>query len=716
MPTDNALATKNWNRYAWLRDNGHQAFVDKVDKCERFFAGDQWDRADKAKLDLLRRPALTINKILSTISNVMGEQIYNRSEISFRPRNGAPQDVAEILTKVFKHISDNNQLDWKRSDMFADGIIGSRGFLDVRLGFDDSMRGEVQIENLNPKNVVIDGDADAYDPDEWGELFITKWVTADEIAILYGKEDAELLRNRDSAFAYGYDSVDQVRDRFGDPSDPTYSGGGDYSNVTRNIRLLERQYRMIDRQKHFVSPETGDMRPIPADFDRNRIAFFVEKFGFQVTTKLVRRIRWTVTADDVRLHDDWSPYKHFTVVPFFPYFRRGVTIGLVENLLGPQELLNKSTSQELHVINTSANSGWKVKTGSLTNMTTAELEEKGAMTGLVIETNDDVDKSVQKITPNQVPTGLDRVTYKAEEHIKTISGVSDSMQGFDREDEAAKAIQAKRQAGSTNLVKPLDNLVRSDFILARNTLDLVQEFYTEERLLSITHDNLSADTETFEVNKVDAYGRITNDLTVGEYSVVVSSVPRRETLEDSPFEQAVALLQLGVPIPHSVLLDSSRLNNKSDVLKQMQGDQESPEAQAKAERQRRVEEAEAAKAEGEAAQKAADAGLKRAKTEETMVKAQVLANTPPDAPEKGNPELEMAQAQHDADLSEREFEHKRQLDFMKLGQQERLASDKLRLQAQENAQQRADQRALMHQQAAMNAQRPDSRQPTNGLR
>ena len=72
MPTDSALATKNWNRYAWLRDNGHQDYVDKAEKCERFFAGDQWDRADKARLNLLRRPALTINKILSTIGNVMG--------------------------------------------------------------------------------------------------------------------------------------------------------------------------------------------------------------------------------------------------------------------------------------------------------------------------------------------------------------------------------------------------------------------------------------------------------------------------------------------------------------------------------------------------------------------------------------------------------------------------------------------------------------------
>ena len=40
---------------------------------------------------------------------------------------------------------------------------------------------------------------------------------------------------------------------------------------------------MLDSQKHFVSPETGDMRAIPEEFDRNKIAWFVEKYGFQVT-------------------------------------------------------------------------------------------------------------------------------------------------------------------------------------------------------------------------------------------------------------------------------------------------------------------------------------------------------------------------------------------------------------------------------------------------
>ena len=715
MPIDTELATKQWVRYAWARDNGHAQFVQKAEKCDAFFRGDQWEKADKALLENQRRPALTINKILSTISNVLGEQIYNRAETSFRPRSGSPTEVADILTKVFKQISDNNQLDWKRSDMFADGIITSRGFLDVRIGYGDSMQGEVVIDNLNPKNVIIDPDGEEYDPDSWSEVFTTKWVTADDIAVLYNKEDAEYLRNREqSFFPYGYDSIQAYRDRFGDRFNPMYNGDYDNSSVMRNIRLIERQYRMLDRQKHFVDPTTGDMRPIPDDFDREKIAFMRQQFGLEVTTKLVRRIRWTVIADNVRLHDDWSPYKHFTVVPYFPYFRRGTTLGLVENLLGPQELLNKVSSQELHVINTTANSGWKVKSGTLTNMTVEELEQKGAQTGLVVEVNE-ID-GIEKIQPNQVPTGLDRITYKAEEHIKTISGVSDSMQGFDREDVAAKAIQAKRQAGSTNLAKPLDSLTRTDHILARNILDLVQQFYTEERIMTITHDEATGETETFAVNQVTPAGQIVNDLTLGEYDVVVSSVPRRETLEDSQFEQAVALREMGVMIPDSVLIDASRLVNKKDVIRAMEGDKNSPEAQEAAELQRRAQAAEVAKAEGEAAQKAADAQLKGAKTQETIVKAQVLANTPPEAPQQGNPELEAAKAQHEADLAEREFEHRRVLDYQKLGLQRQQHNDKLALQAQQAAQERMDRRAEASREAAMAAQKPQTNQPTKGLR
>ena len=277
MPVNTALATQVWNRYTWLRDNGHLDYVKKAAKCEDFFAGLQWDQSDLALLKAQRRPALTINKIISTISNVMGEQIFNRTDIAFKPRNeGATSEVADALTKVFMQIADNNQLGWARSDVFTDGIVTSRGFFDVRLDFTDSLRGEVRIEQLNPKNVLIDADADEYDPDKWNDVLITKWMSPDQIELLYGKADADLLRSRtDSYYPYGYDSIDTNRDRFGSaraigwPLNTVTQQ--EYNNV-RNIRVIERQWKKLDKVLHFVDLETGDTRQVPGDWDDERIS------------------------------------------------------------------------------------------------------------------------------------------------------------------------------------------------------------------------------------------------------------------------------------------------------------------------------------------------------------------------------------------------------------------------------------------------------------
>lgn len=712
MPQDADLAQRMWYRYIWCRDNGHMQYLLKHDKCERFFAGDQWEETDLALLREQRRPAMTINKIISTLSTVFGEQIHNRNEIGFRARNGSARDTAETLTKVFKQISDNNQLDWKRSDMFADGCIGSRGFLDVRLGFNDSTQGEVVIDKINPKNVIIDPDAEDYDPDTWGEVFVTKWMTCDDIAILYNKDDADQLRGREqSFFPYGYDSIEAFRDRFGVRLNPIYGGSYQDTNVLRNIRVIDRQYRKMDNQKHFIDPATGDMRPIPDSWSRDKIAAIREQHRLEVVKKLVRRIRWTVIADSFVLHDDWSPYKHFTIVPYFPYFRHGRTIGLVENLLGPQEILNKVSSQELHVVNTSANSGWKVKAGALINMTVEELEQRGAQTGLVMELSE-ID-GAEKITPNPTPQGLDRLTYKAEEHIKSISNISDSMQGFDREDVAAKAIQTKRQAGTLNLAKPLDGLIRTDFILARNILDLVQEFYTEPRILTITKDRMTGETEEVPINQVTPEGEIVNDLMIGEYDVIVSSTPVRESLEDTQFDQAVALKQLGVGIPDSVLIESSKLMRKQEILKQMEGDKDSPEAQAQALLQKRAQEAEVAKAEGEAASKSADAKLKLAKADKETVAAQKEAATPPEAGDSAAAQLEKVERDYEIGLQKLQLEREKAKAEIEM-QREKTAAE-LQIKSQNEAEKRRTERVQAVIAARQQAQQPQqSQQPPQG--
>ena len=661
MPTDQKIAHDVWVRYQFLRDNGHLNFVNKSNKCEDFFLGMQWSASDLALLKSQRRPALQINKIISTMSNVLGEQIFNRTDTAFKPRNeNATVDVASALTKVFMQVSDNNQLPWVRSDVFFDGVVSGRGFFDVRLDFTDTLVGEVRVEQLNPKNVLIDADADSYDPDQWSDVIVTKWMSPDQVEMLYSKADADLVRGEQGQFSpYTYDSVDRNRDRFGTPR-AVMPGLGPMTDKTsaRNVRVIERQWKKLDKVVHFVDVNTGDARPIPKDMDEAQIAAHLEKNPDLTTTKkLIHRIRWTVIAGSVVLHDDWSPYKHFTVVPYFPHFVRGRTVGLVENLIDSQELLNKSSSQELHIVNTTANSGWKIKKSSLTNMTLGELENRGATTGLVLELTDIND--AEKIQPNQVPSGLDRISYKAEEHIKTISAISDYQTGNPREDVSAKAVQTNKSSGQSNLAKIMDNLGRTDHMLARNILDIIQQYYTEQRLIRITTDKLTNAMEEMSVNEITPEGVITNDLSLGEYSVVITTQPERDTFEETQFDQAIRLrMDAGIQIPDTYIIGASRLKDKAKIIEAMEGDKTSPEAQAKAALDQRAQEAQVATLEAEARSKDADATLKHAKAQKESVMSQKEANTPP---EDNGAEAKMQEIQMDFELGMKKLEAEMEL-------------------------------------------------------
>lgn len=688
MPVNDKVASETWYRFRWCVEHGHYPFLLKADRCEKFFAGLQWEESDLNSLKLQKRPALTINKIISTVSTIMGEQIYNRNETTYRPSgNGANSEVADALTKVYLQVAQQNQLSWVRSDVFADGIIRSRGFYDLRMDFSENIQGDIAITRQNSKNVVIDPDADEYDPDKWNDVFVTKWMIPADIELLYNKEDAEYLRSKEmSLFPYAYDSIERVRDRFAGPQlQSSYYGLLDTAHVRRSVRVLERQFHLLSTQKHFVDRQTGEMRPIPDGWDRDHIARVIEKAQGQidVISRKIKRVRWTVTADNVVLHDDWSPYKHFTIIPYFPHFRYGTTVGIVESLLGSQELLNKTSSQELHIVNTSANSGWKVKSGNLINMTIEELEQGGAKTGLVVEVNDIA--QIEKIQPNNVPQGIDRISYKAEEHMKSISGVSDSMQGFDREDVAAKAIAFKKQSGATNLVKVMDNLERTDFILGRNILDLVQTFYTDERTVHITHSDATAESEEIVVNQYDATtDTILNDLTLGEYGVIITSSPDRATMEDSQFEQAKSLKELGIAIPDEVLIENSRLFRRAEIIKQMKDAANTPEAQQKAKLQMRAMEANVAKLEGEAKEKQTKSALDEARAGKETVETQNLAQG--DSGEAQKLQFEQARLEMDRERMQAELQLKREEATAKLQFEREKHEQEMEMRRQEAAQ------------------------------
>ena len=573
---EHMIASGQWDRYVRARDNGHLDYIEMAKKCDSYYRGDQWAAEDIAALDQAGRPALTINTILPTVNTVLGEQSSRRADVKFKPRKGGDGDIANTLTKLFMQISDNNKMDWIEQQVFSDGLIlDGRGYFDVRIDFSDSTEGEVRITAKDPLDILIDPDAKEYDARTWNEIFETKWMTLDEIEELYGKDKADKLQFiAENGNSFGRDSVEYEETRYGDIDTredflgAQIPGEEEYRNV-RALRVIERQHRKLTKSDFYVDPTTGDQRRVPENWNERKVKAFAKEHGLAVITKMVKQVRWTVTCDKVVLHDDWSPYDDFTLVPFFAYFRRGRPFGMVRNLLSPQEQLNKIASQELHIVNTTANSGWMVESGSLVGMTPDDLEEHGAETGLVLEYARGT-TAPQKIQPNTIPTGLDRIGQKAAANIKAISGINDSMLGTDSAEVSGIAIQAKQNRGAIMIQVPLDNLNKTRQHLAEKILNLIQRFYTEQRIVQITNeDDPLKPREPMVINEMTPEGRIVNDLTIGEYDVIISTAPARDSFDEIQFAEALSLRNAGVMIPDDAIVEYSHLARKGELAKRI---------------------------------------------------------------------------------------------------------------------------------------------------
>jgi len=672
------IARRQWESYTRARDHGHTDYIEIAKQCDAFYRGEQWDEADIATLDDQGRPALTINTILPTINTVIGEQSTRRADVQFKPRGAGMQEVADVLTRLYMQISDNNKLDWIESQVFSDGLIQDRGWFDVRIDFSDHIHGEIRVTQKDPLDIIIDPDAKEYDPKSWNEIFETKWMSIDDIEEVYGQDKADRLRViAEVGSTLGSDSIEYEEERYGD----TYSGeyASDYPNnpeearAVRSIRVVERQHYKLKECMFYTDPVTGDQREVPYEWGKRKREKFADDFGLYIVTKTVKKVRWTVTADTVVLFDDWSPYDSFTLVPYFPYWRRGKPFGMVRNLLSPQEQLNKISSQELHIVNTTANSGWVVESGSLSGMTADDLEEHGAETGLVLEFNRG-STPPSKIPPNQIPTGLDRISQKAALNIKTISGISDAMLGTDSPEVSGIAIQAKQNRGVLMIQVPLDNLKKTRHYLAEKILNLVQSYYTEERIIQITDE-----TDPYKqrvpmvVNQMTPEGRIVNDLTLGEYDVVINDAPARDNFDEVQFAEAIELRKVGVPIPNDLIVEYSHLAKKAmvaDRIRQIEGT--APPTPEQVQLQQFQAEAAIRQTQLEIAKLEAEVQNLQASTQLSMAKAQGEAT---------EPQMKVAELQSKLQMKREELDLRERLSSMtndmRKGQTETQAAAKL---------------------------------------
>jgi len=586
----------------WLRAaEPHAKWAKLARKCINYLEGQQWDEETMALLRSLKRTSLTINKINPLYRLVMGYQSSNRMDVSFLPTSDAmaTEDVAKLLTNIFKSESNRTDLKFIDSEVFSDGISGGRGFWDMRLCFEDNDFGEWKPTAADPFSVFLDPDGNTYDI-EGSCKYVQEsvWTDLDSINSTYGSDAAKACENLyspnyTSSMLHYFGSEDISPERyFGSYTDDKAmnSFADVYYNdfvdrQAKRLRLLDSQYKITVVAPCFVDLETGDKQVIPDEWlkpeNQHKIQAALD-YGMahnnplKIVRRPVTRTRWTVSCADVTLFDQWSPFETYTKVGFFPYFRRGKTRGMMEDLLDPQDEINKKRSALTDILNRNANSGWIYEENTLDATQEENLRKFGASPGINVKWKRTAKNSEapRRLEPGGYPQGLDRLEEKNSEDLNGISGINESAMGQMDRVVSGRALEARQRQAVLSIQLYSDNFTRSKKLQGRNALSIFQRHYTEARIFRITNEDSTI--AKYEINKKAVMGdnaasQIVNDITVGKYSVNVDEVPMSATFKQAQFEETMELLQKLGPIGAAVaqmnpglIIDQSSIPRKQE--------------------------------------------------------------------------------------------------------------------------------------------------------
>jgi hypothetical protein len=575
---------------------GMAKWAEEAKKCTDMTEGAQWTPEALAVLEAQDRKAFKWNEIAPIVRLVLGYQRSTKTDLKITPswQGSATTQTADALTSILKQLAENCQQSYVDTEVFMDGIITGRGFYDARLNFEDNELGEVFITSSDPFSTILDPDGDQYDLNELNYIIDDRWVTIDEVESVYGPDAGMMLRPLFSAAGMAGLPNSSLSALLQTAAPWRYFGGAketfgsrtlesyylqSYDPARKNIRLLDCQSYVRCRRRYWIDLETGRKEPVDDSWTPQQVQAVLDwsnqkyqAMGKQSPIRLVvrpgKRIRWTTMVGDIVVYDGWSPYKTYTKIGFFPWFRRGKTMGMVSDMIEPQEAINKMGSSEMDIVARSANSGWKYHHDSLTAEEKDRLQEEGASPGYNMEWKGSVPP--ERIEPGAPPTQLEHLQLRNRDSLKSISGINDSALGQIDRVQSGVAVEARQRQSVISVQVYMDNFSRSKELLGRKELELIQDHYTETRTYRLMGDD--GKNQQVTINEKLESGEIRNDVTNGEYKFVVDETPLAKSFASAQFDETMSLIQNGVlniqiPAVRDQIIDLSSLPNK-DQLKQ----------------------------------------------------------------------------------------------------------------------------------------------------
>ena len=478
----------------------------------KFASGDQWPTEIQNSRNLEARPCLTINKIDPYIRQVTNQQRQARPRIKVHGTNTSSNEkLAEILTGVIRHIEVNSDADQAYDTAFDYSVRMGWGYFRVITDYirDDSFDQEIYIRPIdNPFTVYFDPNSILPDGSDADRCLITTVLEKKIFEEMYPDADLGNFTLRGT----GDDSAEWI--------------------MKDDIRIAE--YFYTERKAAKLLQLSDGTTVYEDELPDKQILAMAGITIVGERDSMRKQIKWCkLTAMEVLEERTW-PGKYIPIVPVYGQQlvieSKRKKYGLVRNAKDPQRMLNFWQTSITESVALAPKAKWVMAEGQdeghEMEWASANIKSSPVLRYKQKDIEGVPAPAPIRLQPEPPPAGILAASDSINNDLQAVLGIFDPNQ-MPSGNLSGKAINGQQQQIDLTNFHYFDNLTRSIRYAGKILLDLIPKIYDHERVMRIIGYDNQPELVVLNQRTVDDAGvtKILNDVTVGEYDVVMETGP-----------------------------------------------------------------------------------------------------------------------------------------------------------------------------------------------
>lgn len=513
-----------------------------------FYDGDQHDEEDIIVLRERGQEPFVYNRTKPTIDWIKGTE--RRTKVDFRilPREKSDAKDAEVKTSLCKYVADTSKAEFIRSRAFGDAAISGLGWVELGVRSDVSEE-PIYVAYEDWRNVWYDPLSVELDLSDARFLFREKWVDVDYAKAMFPDRKDLIEASSVTGGAttlVDYDAVDDVSSE----QDLYDAASGVRQESRSRVKLTEFWYRVPCSCQVLQGKSLGPLAGMKYEKDNPAHEVLISEGHASVYDAIKREMRCQVFCDAGVLQDELSPYRHgkFPIVPIWGYRKKrdNSPYGAVRQVIDPQRDLNKRASKSLFLLSSN-----QVVADDDAVQDWDELAEEVARPDGIIKKKPNSQLDI--IRQDRLADAHINLMDRDAKYIEAIAGVTDEQLGRETNARSGEAIYARQNQGTVVTAELFDNLRYSIQLQGEIILSLIEQYYTDEKVIRITGSR--GQTEFIPVNQRTDSG-VLNDVTASQADFVVDTMAFNGSVRQASFEAMQAMIgQIGDPQIQLMLID-----------------------------------------------------------------------------------------------------------------------------------------------------------------